>query len=609
MSARIKSLLILILFISTAFVEINPLDQKITLGFENESIESALIQLAETSNSKFAFNPDLLPQKRVNGKFEETSLAEILIEILGSEYEYKTRGNYIIILEAPQPKQKKARETFQIQGKILDASSGEELSNTTVYEVGNLDATLTNDHGDYTLEPDQDQDVVLLAISKENYKDTVIAVEKSQNAFLQLMLEPIEKTEQVIEDIGEFTKIFINEKLRNHDKNVEIEEKRIAQASLVPGVSTNGSLSGHITNNLSFNALGGYARGLNGLEVGGLFNVERDIMKGVQVAGLFNNVGGMASGVQISGGANVVKRYFNGIQVSGGANVAKDVQGIQAAGGANVTRRLNGLQAAGAYNQARLVSGLQVSGVINTTRYLYGAQFSGFVNYSREAYGAQFSGIMNKAQGDMSGIQVSGIRNCTDGKMSGVQIGLFNHAGNFDGVQIGLINNASQVESGTMIGLINLAKGEIVALDFDYNDVTEYNVSFKSGVKHFYTIFAAGLSQGKDLWSGGFGLGTQKDLHRNFYIGLEATGHPLFPLYGSIESLPIDARLNLNFGIQASRRISLHGGPVFHFLHHENSEGLEFTPETLIGTDPLNERTFRGANQKWWIGYRLGIRI
>ncbi len=609
MSARISTILVFVFFVSMGFSDTTPLDQKVTLKLQNETIESALIRLSETSKSKFAFNPDLLPKTNVSKEFKETSISVILDELLGEKYEYKVRGNYIIILQAPVVKPKKQRETFQLQGKVIDAYSGEELSNTTVYEVGNLDATLTNNQGNYSLESDQNEDVLLLAISKENYKDTIIRVEKTQNAFLQLMLEPIEKTEAAIEDIGEFTRLFINETLKNHDKNVEINESRVAQASLVPGVSTNGILSGQITNNLSFNLIGGYARGLKGMEVGGLFNAERDLMKGVQVSGLFNSVGGYSAGIQITGGANVVRDYMDGIQLSSGANVARNVRGIQATGGANITRRLKGIQIAGGYNEAKLVSGMQISGAVNYSRYMYGAQFAGVLNQSREVQGAQFSGLINKATEEMAGFQASGLYNNASEKMSGAQISLINHAGTLDGVQIGLINHAHQVESGTMIGLLNFAKGEIVALDFDYNDVTEYNVSFKSGVKHFYTIFAAGLSQDKDLWSSGFGLGTQKNLHHHFYIGMEATGHSLFPLYGSIESLPIDARLNFNFGFQATNRISLHGGPVLHFLHHYNAEATDFSPETLIGKDPLHERTLKGASQKWWIGYRLGIRI
>jgi hypothetical protein len=44
-------------------------------------------------------------------------------------------------------------------------------------------------------------------------------------------------------------------------------------------VGTHGKLSGQVTNNFSFNILGGYGAGVNGAEVGGLFNIDKKDVK------------------------------------------------------------------------------------------------------------------------------------------------------------------------------------------------------------------------------------------------------------------------------------------------------------------------------------------
>ena len=64
------------------------------------------------------------------------------------------------------------------------------------------------------------------------------------------------------------------------------------QASVIPGVSTQGKLSGQVVHHLSLNLFGGYTGGVNGLEVGGLFNINQKHVQYAQFAGLFNVVGG-----------------------------------------------------------------------------------------------------------------------------------------------------------------------------------------------------------------------------------------------------------------------------------------------------------------------------
>ncbi len=606
MSRGFKLIVSILCLSAMSFEEIDPLNQKVSMEFKEESLESVLIKLSEVSEAQFAFNPDILPKQSISKTYIEQSLSTILDELLSEGYQYRLRGSYIII----QPIPKEEKTSIKLQGQVLDAQTGKKLSNTTIYEVNKLSATLTDSEGAYALDSKPSADKVVLAISKENYKDTIITVDKTQNIFMQLMLEPIEKTESTFKEIKEFTNIFISEKIKNHNKNVKLDEHRWVQASLVPGISTNGSLNGQVINSISFNLLGGYSKGLTGVEFGGVFNAERGYVRGVQMAGVYNSVGDAVEGLQLSGGANVVSQGVLGMQASGAVNIARDLQGFQATGLVNITQRTHGVQMSGLLNQSTYTEGMQASGGVNISRYLFGLQVAGVFNQvNSHMKGVQFSGLYNGAMRDAKGLQVSGVYNHVADSLNGMQVSLINHAGVLKGVQIGLINHASSVDKGTMIGLINLAHDEIIALDFEYNDVTEYNASFKSGMEHFYTIYSLGLSQNKNLWSGGLGLGTQKHLHKFVYVGFEATGHTLFPIFEKITGLPINGRLNLSLGIQITPRISLHGGPVVHYLYHNDLIEGHFDPSTTIGTDPLYVNTLKDSYQKWWVGYQVGLRL
>jgi hypothetical protein len=139
-------------------------------------------------------------------------------------------------------------------------------------------------------------------------------------------------------------------------------------------------MSGQVVNNLSLNILGGYTGGVNGLELGGLFNLDKRNVQYLQAAGLFNVVGGNVKGLQAGGINNTVLGSVVGLQAGGISNFAR--QGLS---------------------------------------------------------GVQVAGVANMSHGDMKGLQVSGVFNYAK-RLRGVQIGLINIAGESDGYSFGLIN-------------------------------------------------------------------------------------------------------------------------------------------------------------------------
>ena len=89
--------------------------------------------------------------------------------------------------------------------------------------------------------------------------------------------------------------------IRVNSANLVVRKSRTFQGSVIPFVGSNWKVSGSITNRISFNLLAGYSGGVNGFELGGLLNIDRDAVRGFQIGGLGNIVGGNATGMQIGG--------------------------------------------------------------------------------------------------------------------------------------------------------------------------------------------------------------------------------------------------------------------------------------------------------------------
>src|SRR5205814_7962213 len=99
--------------------------------------------------------------------------------------------------------------------------------------------------------------------------------------------------------------------------------QRPFQFSVIPGVSSHGKLSPQIINNFSLNIFGGYSGGVNGLEVAGLFNIDKKTVQYLQIAGLSNVVGGPMNGLQVGGLHNTVLDSVAGLQIGGVNNFVK----------------------------------------------------------------------------------------------------------------------------------------------------------------------------------------------------------------------------------------------------------------------------------------------
>lgn len=350
-------------------------------------------------------------------------------------------------------------------------------------------------------------------------------------------------------------------------KNLKDTTTSSFQFSLVPFVGTNGTFSGNVVNDYSFNLLGGYSAGTHQLELGGLFNINRGDMQGVQMAGLFNQVGGKVDGVQLAGLFNSNMDSVNAVQLAGLANI--------------------------------------------TTGPVDGVQIAGIANFSpKKVEGVQLAGVMNFTAEDLYGSQVAGVLNFAVNNVKGSQSGLLNYAKKVDGFQLGLINFSDSI-SGIPVGFLSFVKSGYHTAEISVNEVMPLNLAFRTGKREFYNIFFAGIRPAWDdqvTWSFGYGLGTSPRLGKKSSLNIEVSSEQLSR--GSVEALNLINRFYIGGEFQATKGLAIFAGPTLNFRVYDTSFSSHPDLFTFTKTSIHSERYHPEnlGSQLWW-GFRAGFRF
>ncbi len=545
--------------------------QKISITFENEPLTSALLKLDGVVDRQFSYNPRILPSGVVlNQSYDAETPEDILADMLGENYTLKNISDYIIIQKAPPSKKEKT--TFQIKGGVKDAITGAYLEDVSIYEINSLESTLSNDQGEFSIKSETTLKTATFVVSKRLYEDTIIHVTD-----IELLEAPIalkkegptktKSTKPVRERIRTFStglaKFFTSDKVRTNARNINLVDERMFQFSLVPAVGTNRKLSSQIKNKISLNMIAGYSYGVNGVEMGGFYNVSREEVRGVQLGGFGNTVGGEVHGLQIGGFVNTTKDYVKGAQVAGFVNVASDsVNGFQIGGFTNLTREMSGIQVAGFNNHTKRISGLQVSGFINTTNKMKGAQVSGFVNMAKEVRG----------------------------------------------IQLSVINIADTVVNGTPFGLLNIVKKNgFISPAIESDGVVPYRLAFRSGIQKFYTVLSAGIDKGNH-WTFGAGFGSRLFplKEKSFFLNPELRWINIAnENVSEVENNTI-IRFNFNLGYQVFKHLSITTGPTLNYYY---TNQLDESSQPIIGLahNPMVDKLTGNVRHQLWVGYSIGI--
>lgn len=288
------------------------------------------------------------------------------------------------------------------------------------------------------------------------------------------------------------------------------------------------------------------------------------------LVGIVNKVDGNHSSIQI-GIVNNTIGNFGGVQWGLTNSVGGEVIGWQS-GFINSTK--------GGF------VGIQ-DGFINSTSSDFKGLQSGFINSNDGAnYGIQ-TGFINSSE-QVTGIQ-TGFINSTE-EMIGLQCGFVNSAKTLRGLQLGFINSVDNVEKGLPIGFLSFVKnGGYKAIEVAYNTVSPVNISFKTGIREFYTypMLAYDWRLDDDRLSFGYGIGSNLDLNQNLFINPELEW---------LHQVSLDfnhyTTLKCNLGYNIGNHLEIIAGPalVWHVKidaddYHQNY--TEWDP-TILSTNKVN---------------------
>lgn len=628
----------------------NILGKNISLLIRQQKLSKVLAAIEQQGNFRFSYNSTILPlDSLVDLNVANLSLAETLDKLFKQRYEYREAYDFIIIRYAPLQLALITQESvgdqyiYTITGKVVDEQSRKPIANASVYEKNLLQSTLTDQDGAFTLKLKNISQTIAITISKLNYKDITSFFLPEITVFKNKR----KNSNRYIDDApSELGQTFLGRLLITSRQKIQTANtggfiaNAPAQISLGPGLSSHGSLSGQVINKFSFNITGDYNAGVDGMEIGLLYNIDKRNVRVFQFGGTFNLVGGKFTGLQISGlhndvlksvdgiqistGYNRVREKLNGIQIGGlYNNVRKNVEGIQISVGYNLAHEeLNGVQIGGVHNRVlQTFKGLQLTVLYNQTNGDFkGMQFAGLFNNVNNSFnGLQFStgynrtknkltgwqiGVLNTAE-QVKGAQFALLGNFIAKEANGLQIGgIFNYAKQLKGLQIGLVNIAD-TSSGYSLGLINIIKKGYHKIGLSTNESIDFNAALKTGNHKLYTqvLFGKNFSSNQKLTALGIGIGKEFNIGKQFLLNPEISSRYIYQ--GDWKYHNILNRLDVNIGYRLTKWLAVDAGPAFNFYYTKQNQKI--AGYDLIGN---SSNTFKVTNHtKGWLGWNFGVTL
>jgi hypothetical protein len=520
-------LIALLCFVFTQGYAQSVLHRNITINVDHQRLETVLKLMEQHGKFNFSYNSNLINKDSlVTMNASNETVKDALDQLLNYRFEYRESQNFVILRYAPSrlslqmDKGMNEDNNYRISGFVVNEQTGQKLTNASVYERQTLESAITDRNGYFDLRIKKENRPVFITISKENYKDTTVTFlsEVTVNGNDGNTSTTSSSYSYLPDDLSRFENSGIVRFLTSSTQKIQsinlggLITQQPFQASLVPGLGSHGSLSGQVVNKASLNVIGGYNAGSDGVELAGVFNLDRSDVSFFQFAGVFNVVGGSVDGLQIAGAFNTVQGNLKGVQLAFGFNHDGGVNGVQVAG-------------------------------------------------------------LNIADKNSRGVQ-AGLMNIASKKFSGIQLGaLFNYTQNLRGVQIGLIN-ASDTSSGASIGLFNFVKHGYNRVIINANETVDANVLYKNGTPLLYNIWLVGtnVSDKKKLFEGGFGFGNQFNISSRLAINTEATSRYIY--LGDADHLNLLNRLDIGLNIRLGRKFSIMAGPSLNYYYSDQKTAV-----------------------------------
>ena len=357
-----------------ALAQVN-MDKHISIDVKNQKVANVLSEISKKGGFHFSYNGKIIPKDSlVTVTANNQTVSQTLNHLFGDKYEFEERNNYIIIIPALMRLSfintdiTTENNNYSISGIVVNEKTGERLMNTSVYEKAQLISTLTDEHGYFKLKLRSPSiNYIRLTASRYSYRDTslnflnaVVISNQSREKTFRYDTNNVEATA-----LGRF---LTTASQRLQSINIQnFFATRPYQVSITPGISTHGMLSSQVINKVSLNLAGGYTAGVDGLEVGGLFNINKRDTRYLQLAGVFNLVGGTVTGLQLAGVSNQALDTVKGVQLATFINTAESqVSGVQISALNNRAHKFKGVQI-GLVNIADTSKGASI-GLINIIR-------------------------------------------------------------------------------------------------------------------------------------------------------------------------------------------------------------------------------------------------
>jgi hypothetical protein len=580
----------------------NPiLERSASIRASNEKIPSVLNRIGQAAGFSFSYNSAIIDSNQeISIDATNQTVRSILNEIFNGSMNYKEKGNYLILTRAAPAPVKNNIVVVIINGYVQDESTGDKISNASVYDKLTLTSAVTDDFGYFKLKIEKKTDSISLSVSKKNYRDTLVSITAPSNQYLTISINPIKKdTFEIAAQTKSVDTVSIVKKemlsfpyeSEPNVQNISDTLHELVQVSFLPFLGTNGRLSGNIVNDYSINIFGGYSLGTREIELGFFFNLDRGDVSWLQLAGFANAVGGKVYGIQGAGFANVNGDETEAVQLAGFANTnLGNTRGVQVAGFANTNLgKMNGVQVAGFSN-------------VNATRL--------------PSQGVQVAGFGNVQIGDYVGSQFAGATNIATDKITGSQISvLFNHGKEVRGTQIGLINYADTL-GGVPIGLISIVKKGYHKIELSADEVFYTNLAFRTGVKKFYSQLMAGLKPTQSIeptdtsvWTFGYGLGTSPRINRWLSIDIDLLSQHVNK--GSFtEELSLLNKFYVGLDFQLAKKFSIATGLTLNgYLTRPSYTDY---PQLFTDFKPnifYDENVGTDINLKMWLGAKIALRF
>lgn len=614
------------LLILLSFFSFNVYSQRILKQFVNikkneYKVIEILSQIEQQTGARFSYNSESVNSEKVITFFAENVTVEnCLNDIFNNEFKYKESGKYIVLISNTSNKNKETvKQKITIQGKITN-SDNSPISNVSIYSVENQTSTISNEEGEFSFTFNSENDFNALSVGKIGFSDTLIVVNPKVSDKIDITLVSKEnilkdlKNKNTLEDNNYFIDLLIPKlTLLNSDNLNYIKDTKAFQISILPGISSNLSQFGVLKNRISFNVLIGYSKGVDGFEVAGLMNFDKEDVNGFQIAGLSNFVGGDVNGIQVAGISNLVLSDIKATQFSGIANIVRgDVIGIQSAGIFNSNfNNTKGIQIGGVSNlNTGTFEGIQVAG---TSNFVFddfkGIQTAGILNFNLgKIDGVQISGMINTATDTVNGAQIAGT--CNIAHTSNFQVsGLINATLNNKGIQIAPFN-ICDTSSGVSIGFLSIVRKGYNRLLFSSDEIFYTNLSLHLGTTKLYNVFNIAYQPIENLWGFSYGFGHKVNINKKIKLNFEIVTKTITSQKMNFDYLFNFYKFSTIFQFVIYKKVSIFAGPTLNYyigLKDENLEVIDFISTTY--NIPLIEKTNKFLLYKSWLGFQIGFTI